>query len=71
MAKAKIVKSNKEKALAMAQSWARASASAVLALYISGITDPKVLANAFLAGLAAPALKALQSNEKEFGRNSK
>ena len=25
----------------MAQSWARASASAVLALYISGITDPK------------------------------
>jgi len=70
MAKAKIVKSNKEKAIAMAQSWARASASAVLALYISGITDPKVLANAFLAGLAAPALKALQSNEKEFGRNS-
>jgi len=71
MAKAKIVKSNKEKAIAMAQSWARASASAVLALYISGITDPKILANAFLAGLAAPALKALQSNEKEFGRNSK
>ena len=71
MAKAKIVKSNKEKAIAMVQSWARASASAVLALYISGITDPKVLANAFLAGLAAPALKALQSNEKEFGRNSK
>jgi hypothetical protein len=70
MAKAKIVKSNKEKAIAMAQSWARASASAVLALYISGITDPKILANAFLAGLAAPALKALQSNEKEFGRNS-
>ena len=55
----------------MAQSWARASASAVLALYISGITDPKILANAFLAGLAGPALKALQSNEKEFGRNSK
>ena len=71
MAKAKIVKSNKEKAIAMAQSWARASASAVLALYISGITDPKILANAFLAGLAGPALKALQSNEKEFGRNSK
>ena len=67
MAKAKIVKSNKEKALAMAQSWARASASAVLALYISGITDPKVLANAFLAGLAGPLLKALQPNEKEFG----
>ena len=71
MAKAKIVKSNKEKAIAMAQSWARASAAAVLALYISGITDPKILANAFLAGLAAPALKALQPNEKEFGVNSK
>ena len=71
MAKAKIVKSNKEKAIAAVESWARASLAGVVALYMSGITDPKVLANAFLAGLAAPALKALQSNEKEFGRNSK
>jgi hypothetical protein len=71
MAKARIEKTNKEKAIAMAQSWLRASAAAVLALYISGITDPKVLLNAFLAGLAAPALKALQPNEKEFGIKGK
>lgn len=71
MAKAKIVKSNKEKAIAMAQSWARASFASVVALYMSGITDPKVLANAFIAGLLGPLAKALQPNEKEFGLNSK
>jgi len=71
MAKAKIVKSNKEKAIAAVQSWARASLASVVALYISGITDPKVLANAFIAGLLGPLVKALQPNEKEFGRNSK
>ena len=71
MAKAKLVKSNKEKAIAMAQSWARASLAGVVALYMSGITDPKVLGNAFLAGLLGPLAKALQPNEKEFGVNSK
>ena len=58
---------NKDKTIAVAQSWLRASAAAVLALYLSGITDPKILANAFLAGLAGPALKALQPSEKQFG----
>ena len=61
------LKSTKDQALAVAQSWLRASAASALALYLSGITDPKVLANAFLAGLAGPLLKALQPNEKEFG----
>ena len=60
-------KTKKEQALAVAQSWLRASAASALALYLSGITDPKVLANAFLAGLAGPLLKALQPNEKEYG----
>ena len=64
-------KSTKDQALAVAQSWLRASAASALALYLSGITDPKVLANAFLAGLAGPVLKALQPNEKEFGIKSK
>jgi hypothetical protein len=45
----------------------RASAASALALYLSGITDPKVLVNAFIAGLVAPLVKALQPNEKEFG----
>jgi hypothetical protein len=71
MAKAKAVKSNKEKALAAVESWARASLAAVAALYVSGITDPKVLLNAFLAGLLGPLAKALQPNQKEFGINSK
>ena len=71
MAKAKIVKSNKEKAIAAVESWARASLAGVVALYMSGITDPKVLANAFLAGLLGPLAKALQPNQKEFGVNSK
>jgi hypothetical protein len=64
-------KSTKDQALAVAQSWLRASAASALALYLSGITDPKVLLNAFLAGLAGPVLKALQPNEKQFGVNSK
>ncbi len=71
MAKAKIVKSNKEKALAAVESWARASLASAVALYISGITDPKVLLNAFLAGLLGPLAKALQPNQKEFGVGSK
>lgn len=71
MAKAKIVKSNKEKAIAMAQSWARASLASVVALYMSGITDPKVLANAFLAGLLGPLAKALDPKSPEFGKGSK
>ena len=64
-------KTTKDKALSVAQSWLRASAAAVLALYISGITDPKVLLNAFLAGIAAPLIKALQPNEKDYGISSK
>jgi hypothetical protein len=71
MAKAKIVKSNKEKAIAVAQSYLRASLASVLALYLAGQTDWKVLANAFLAGLVGPVLKALDPKSTEFGKNSK
>ena len=60
-------KTTKDQALAVAQSWLRASAASALALYLSGISDPKVLANAFAAGLLGPLVKALQPNEKEFG----
>jgi len=52
-------------------SYLRAALSCVGALYISGITDPKVLANAFIAGLIGPILKALQPNEKQIGIGSK
>lgn len=64
-------KSTKDQALAAGASYLRASLAAVLAMYMAGITDPKVLANAFVAGLVGPLAKALQPNEKEFGINSK
>ena len=52
-------------------SYLRAALSCVAALYISGITDPKVLANAFIAALMAPLMKALQPSEKQYGIGSK
>jgi hypothetical protein len=57
----------KEQWKAAAVSYARAALSCVGALYLSGITDPKTLANAFVAGLIGPILKALQTSEKQFG----
>ena len=64
-------KSTKDQAIAAGASYLRASLAAVLAMYMAGITDPKVLANAFVAGLIGPLVKALQPNEKEFGVKSK
>ena len=52
-------------------SYLRAAVSCVGALYLSGITDPKVLANAFIAALVAPLMKALQPSEKQYGIGSK
>lgn len=60
-------KTVKEQAIAAGASYLRASLAAVLAMYMAGISDPKVLANAFVAGLVGPLVKALQPNEKEFG----
>jgi hypothetical protein len=70
MARAKIVKSNKEKAMAMGASYLRAALASVLALYLAGITDWKALLNAFIAGFAGPLLKALDP-KSEFGVKSK
>jgi hypothetical protein len=61
----------KEQAIAAAKSYCRASLASVAALYMSGISDPKVLANAFIAGLIGPLLKALQPSEKQLGVGSK
>ena len=52
-------------------SWLRASISAVVALYMSGISDPKVLVNAFLAGLLAPAAKFLNPKHAAYGLGKK
>ena len=52
-------------------SWLRASIAAVAALYMSGITDPKVLVNAFAAGLFAPAAKFLNPKDAAYGLGKK
>ena len=56
---------NKLKAISL--SYIRAALACAGALYLSGITDPKTLANAFLAGLIGPILKAITPSETQFG----
>jgi hypothetical protein len=51
--------------------WLRASAAAVAALYMAGITDPKTLANAFVAGLLGPAAKFVNPKDPSYGFGSK
>lgn len=55
---------NKDKLIKAGMSYLRASLAGVAAIYISGITDPKVLANAFLAGLVGPLLKLADKGAK-------
>jgi hypothetical protein len=61
----------KEQAIAAGKSYLRHAVACVGALYLSGISDPKVLANAFIAGLIGPVLKALQPSEKQLGVGAK
>ena len=56
-----------KKIKAMVLSYLRASAAAVAALYMAGVTDPQELLFAFVAGIFGPAAKALDSSAKEFG----
>lgn len=58
---------NKDALVAAFGSYVRASLAAVAALYMSGQTDPKVLANAFIAGLVGPLAKALNPKDKAYG----
>jgi len=55
---------NKAAMKANAQSYGRAALASAAALWLSGITDPKVLANAFLAAFLAPLLKTLEKPAK-------
>jgi hypothetical protein len=61
---------NKEKAVAVATTYARAAVPSVVALYAAGITDPKTLAYAFVSAFIAPLWKSLDPKAKEFGKNS-
>jgi hypothetical protein len=56
---------------AVSVTWFRAAASAAIALYLAGETDPKKLGAAALAGFAGPLLKWLDPHAKDFGRGSK
>jgi hypothetical protein len=62
---------NIDKLVAIATTYARAAVPAVVALYASGVTDPKVLGYAFLSAFIAPIWKALDPKAKEFGKGSK
>jgi hypothetical protein len=55
----------------VALSWFRASASAAIALYLTGVTDVKTLGTAALAGFLGPVLKWLDPSATEFGRGSR
>jgi hypothetical protein len=57
----------KEQVMAAGLSYLRAAASCAAALYMSGITDPKTLANAFIAGLLGPLLRAMNPSDNTFG----
>ena len=61
----------KEQLKAIALSYGRAAAAAVAALYMAGVTDPRTLANAFVAALIGPVLKAIDPKAKEFGLGHK
>ena len=51
-------------------SYLRAAGAAVAALYMSGITDPKTLLNAFIAGLVGPLAKAVNPKDTSIGLNA-
>jgi len=48
---------------AAALSYLRAALASCAALYMSGITDPKVLVNALVAGFIAPVLRAIDPKD--------
>jgi len=48
--------------------WLRASLASTGALYMAGVTAPKELACAAIAGFVGPVLKWLDTSAPEFGR---
>jgi len=58
---------NTEQLKALLSSYGRSVLGAGLALYMSGVTDPKTLAYSLLAALAPVALRAINPNDKAFG----
>jgi hypothetical protein len=61
----------KDQLKAISLSYGRAAVAAVAALYMAGVTDPRTLANAFIAALLGPVLKAIDPKATEFGVGKK
>jgi hypothetical protein len=59
---------NTEQLKALLASYGRSVLGAGIALYMSGVTDPKTLAYSLIAALAPVALRAVNPNDKAFGR---
>ena len=55
---------------AMIGSWVRAFGTAAIALYMSGVTDPKMLANAGIAAVLPVIYRYLNTNDTAFGKGS-
>lgn len=58
---------DKNQLKAFAASYGRSVLGAGLALYMSGVTDPKTLAYSLVAALAPVAIRAINPNDKAFG----
>jgi hypothetical protein len=54
-----------------ALSYLRASLASVAALYLSGISDPKILLNALLAGFIGPILRAVDPTDSAINLGKK
>jgi len=52
---------------AIGATYLRAALSAVAALYMSGVTDPKMLLNAAIAAVLGPILRALNPKDAAYG----
>jgi len=57
-------------AKALASSYGRSALSAVLALYMTGNTDPTDLSKAAIAALIPPLLRWLNPKDQAFGRTT-
>ena len=58
---------DKAKVKEAAASYARSFIAAMLALYMAGVTDPKVLLHAGIAAVAPVVLRAVNPKDKSFG----
>ncbi len=61
----------REQLIAALASYVRAGLACLGALWMSGITDPKILANAFVAAALGPILKGIDPKETSYGVGAK